>query len=91
MNVAGFTVYASTACVSASIPVDATRDGGRVLSRSGSTRATAGNMCGPLMLILNFLPVCVITETHVTSLAVPHVVGMARTGNGGDLYFSLPS
>lgn len=43
------------------------------------------------MDIFRFSSDCVTTDTHVTSLPVPQVVGTASTGIGAHVYFSSPS
>ena len=70
-------IYASRACVSASIPVSAAICAGSVAGSDGSRIATSGKILTDLIALLNFSSSNVITLTFVTSDAVPDVDGTA--------------
>ena len=69
--------YASMACVRASIPVAAVRDGGIPTIRTGSLTATLGVRNQSTMDIFTWRSLSVITQKRVSSEAVPAVVLMA--------------
>ena len=50
-----------------------------------------GAACGEPIVNLNFASASVMTRNGVTSLAVPTVVGAAKSGTGGLGNFSQPS
>ena len=72
----------STACDSASIPVAAVSERGIDSVRSGSTRATRGQIRGSNRFIFLRRSVSVMMAEGETSLPVPAVVGTASTGSG---------
>jgi len=65
----------SMSCVSASRPVNAVTDGGRLYVSRGSTTAMRGNMYGLRRLTLMRFSGKVMTALRVTSEPVPAVVG----------------
>ena len=69
--------YASSACVSASMPVSAVIAGGTLATSSGSRIATIGCRESLTRGYLTPSAVLVITENLVTSEPVPLVVGIA--------------
>ena len=70
-------MYASTACVSASSPVEAVSEGGRVRVVSGSRTAYRGMSGNELIGYLCLVLLSTMTAASVVSLPVPAVVGTA--------------
>ena len=64
------------------MPAAAVSDGGQDTVRSGSTSATFGQLRMSNRFIFLRRAVSVMTADGLTSLPVPAVVGMARTGSG---------
>ena len=77
---AALDVYASTAWVRASRPVEAVIVFGIVSVASGSTTAISGTSPSPLRSIFTSVAASVITVNFVASEPVPAVVGMAVMG-----------
>src|SRR5205809_465279 len=71
------------AWVSASMPVAAVTLPGSPSTSSGSRKAMRGAASGEPIVNLNFASGSVMTRKGVTSLAVPTVVGTAKSGAGG--------
>ena len=76
-------VYASTAWIRASTPVEAMTFSGRPFRTVGSTRATLGAILMSRMFSFSWASVSVMTASKVTSLPVPAVVGTAIRGTMG--------
>lgn len=82
MGLAGREVKLSMAWVKASTPQEAIRPRGSVVRSSGSQMATSGErLSASMMVILRCSSVLVMTETKVTSLPVPAVVGTHTSGS----------
>ena len=77
------TVYASSACMSASMPVAAVTPGGHETVSAGSTIASAGRRCRCETPVFVPRRGKSTTATVVTSEPVPEVVGSATSGSTG--------
>lgn len=75
--------YASTACVSASMPVSAVSREGIDRVSSKSTTAATGRNAGPVQSIFSSVALSVMTVNWVASEPLPAVVGTAITGIAG--------
>src|SRR5690349_4968949 len=87
IGVAAVDTYASTAWVSASMPVAAVSAGGLPTMRTRSLMATFGVQRQSTIAIFTCVLVFVMMQKRVISLAVPAVVLMAT--NGGIAFFDL--
>src|SRR5512138_2192332 len=91
IGVAAMETYASTACVSASIPVAAVSAGGLPTMSTGSLIATFGVQRQSTIAIFTCVLVFVMMQKRVISLAVPAVVLIATNGGIGFLVLLMPS
>ncbi len=83
--------YASTAWVSASMPVAAVIGGGIPFIITGSSAAAIGTSFGSITTFFSCFAESVTTATTVTSDPVPAVVGTANNGSGGLPTLSIPT
>ena len=83
-------IYASTACVRASSPVEAVINGGSERVTSGSSTAYLGISGKSLIGYLTRVFASVMTAARVVSLPVPAVVGTAKSGGSGRITFKMP-
>lgn len=77
-------IYASTACVNASIPVSAVICGGSFTVTNGSRTATCGIIEISITGCFSFVSLFEKTAASVASAPVPAVVG--TTNNGGNCF-----
>lgn len=75
--------YASTAWVSASMPVSAVSRGGIDRVSSASITVASGRNAGPVQSIFSSVALSVMTVNWVASDPLPAVVGTAITGSAG--------